>query len=237
MFIRRPWPVGLVALGLTIACGVFQEALAAPAEDWREYRNERYGFNLHYPADAFTMERTSEAGDGQVFVSQVGNARLLVGALVNNSGFSPASYQEYIARHSYSDYEIGYRRLGQGWFVLSGEGKGKVFYEKVMFSCTGRLINSFALLYSAAERAFFDPIVERIENTFRPGRDCEHAGLPAPPPPVQRTPRQHLSPTNAERSALADRIARTRGRDVVVVLRRTTPPYDYRIVRGYASRP
>ena len=94
MFIRRPWPVGLVALGLTIACGVFQEALAATAEDWREYRNERYGFNLHYPADAFTMERTSEAGDGQVFVSQVGNARLLVGALVNDSGFSPASYQE-----------------------------------------------------------------------------------------------------------------------------------------------
>jgi hypothetical protein len=237
MLTRRPWPVGLIVLGLMIACGVLQEALAATAEDWREYRNERYGFNLHYPADAFTMERTSEAGDGQVFVSQVGNARLLVGALVNDSGFSPASYQEYIARRSYADYEIGYRRLGQGWFVLSGEGKGKVFYEKVMFSCAGRLINSFALLYSVAERAFFDPIVERIENTFRPGRDCEHAGLPAPPPPVQRTPRQYLSPTNAERSALADRIARARGRDVVVVLRRTTPPYDYRIVRGYASRP
>jgi hypothetical protein len=236
MLIRRPWPAGLVVLGLTIACA-FQEALAVTAEDWREYRNERYGFNLQYPADAFTVERTSEIGDGQVFVSQVGNARLLVGALVNDSEFSPASYQEYIARHSYADYEIGYRRLGQGWFVLSGEGKGKVFYEKVMFSCAGRLINSFALLYSVDERAFFDPIVERIEDTFRPGRDCERAGLPAPPPPVQRAPRQYLSAPNGERSALADRIARARGRDVVVVLRRTTPPYDYRIVRGYASRP
>ena len=238
MLIRRPWPVGLAALCLMIAW-VFQEALAATAEDWREYRNERYGFNLHYPADAFTMERTSEAGDGQVFVSQVGNARLLVGALVNDSGYSPASYQEYIASRSYGDYAIGYRRLGQGWFVLSGEGKGKVFYEKVMFSCAGRLINSFALLYSVDEREFFDPIVERIENTFRPGRDCEHAGLPAPPAPApaQRAPRQYLSATNRERSALADRIARARGRDVVVVLRRATPPYDYRIVRGYASRP
>ena len=186
------------------------------------------------------MERTSEAGDGQVFVSQVGNARLLVGALVNDSGFSPASYQEYIARHSYSDYEIGYRRLGQGWFVLSGEGKGKVFYEKVMFSCTGRLINSFALLYSVAERAFFDPIVERIEIPFGPAGIVntpafQHHRLRLRSP--QRAPRQYLSATNRERSALADRIARARGRDVVVVLRRTTPPYDYRIVRGYASRP
>ena len=31
--------------------------------------------------------------------------------------------------------------------MLSGEGNGKTFYEKVMFSCGGRLINSFAMLY------------------------------------------------------------------------------------------
>jgi hypothetical protein len=35
---------------------------------------------------------------------------------------------------------------------------------------------------------------------------------------------------------LADRIARQRGTDVIVIMRRTTPPYDYKYVRGYASR-
>ena len=42
--------------------------------------------------------------------------------------------------------------------------RGKVFYEKVVFSCAGRLITSFALLYSVADRDTFDPIIERIED-------------------------------------------------------------------------
>jgi hypothetical protein len=36
-------------------------------------------------------------------------------------------------------------------------------------------------------------------------------------------------------SALADRIARERGRDVIVTLRRTRPPYDRKVVRGYVN--
>lgn len=68
-------------------------------------------------------ERTSEAGDGTI-----------------------ASYQEFVARKSYADYQIHYRPRGNTWFVLSGEGNGKIFYEKVVFSCGGRLINSFALM-------------------------------------------------------------------------------------------
>jgi hypothetical protein len=35
---------------------------------------------------------------------------------------------------------------------------------------------------------------------------------------------------------LADRIAKERGTDVIVIMRRTTPPYDYKYVRGYATR-
>ena len=123
-----------------------------------------------------------------------------------------------------------------------------------MFSCGGRLINSFAMIYPVAQRQIFDPIVERVENTFRPGNDCERAGLSpgppkrqetkvpraaAPPPPEKRLasrkpPRRQET---GERSALADRIARARGQDVYVVLRRATPPYDRKVVRGYASAP
>jgi len=220
-----------------LASGVRGQAQAALALDWREYRNERYGFSLQYPANMFVVERTAEAGDGQVFVSQIGNARLLVGAFVNERGYSPASYQAYIARESYGGYTIGYQRLGRSWFVLSGEGRGKVFYEKVVFSCAGRLINSFSLLYPVADRDTFDPIIQRIEDTFRSGNDCARAGLPdlanERPRPVIRSP----SLDTQERSSLADRIARARGRNVFVILRRTSPPFDYRVVRGYASRP
>ena len=90
--------------------------------------------------------------------------------------------EDYIARHSYGAYKLGYRRLGQTLFVLSGEGNGRIFYEKVMFTCGGRLINSFAMIYPIDKRHVFDPIVERVEDSFRPARDCKRAGLALPPP-------------------------------------------------------
>ena len=140
--------------------------------DWVSYSNERFGFSLQYPANVFALERRTEAGDGELFVAKDGAARLLVGSLSNESRFTPANYQAYIERNSYPDYRIDYRRLGGSWFALSGEANGKIFYEKAMFSCAGRLITSFAMIYPSEQRRVFDRIVERVENTFRPGRKC-----------------------------------------------------------------
>jgi hypothetical protein len=212
-------------------------ATSAMAEEWRQYLNERYGFRLEYPADLFVTERATEAGDGQVFASADNEARLLVGALANSDGYTPTTYQQYIARQSYPSYQIDYRRIGGTWFALSGEGKGQIFYEKVMFTCDGRLINSFAMIYPSARRHIYDAVVERIEKSFRPSTDCQRAGLsPLPPRPQPMTKTVRPSIPRGERSELADRIARARGHDVIVILRRTTPPYDRKILRGYASR-
>ena len=41
----------------------------------------------------------------------------------------------------------------RAWFVLSRENHQNVFYEKVMFSCGGRVISSFALIYPIASIA------------------------------------------------------------------------------------
>ena len=225
---------------------------------WQSYRNERFGLSLSYPGEVFEVERTSEAGDGVVFVARDTDARMLVGALLHQERQTIASYQEFVARKSYADYQIHYRPRGNTWFVLSGEGDGKIFYEKVVFSCGGRLINSFALIYPAAERQTFDPIVERVEDTFRAGTTGCQQGVALPPekrlarkkvaPRIResRTSRSKQSRTSRAskslttrrppRAAFADRIARSRGQDVLVVLRRTGPPYDYKVVRGYASR-
>jgi hypothetical protein len=150
----------------------FAAGARAATDDWRTYSNERYGFSLQYPSNIFVVEQTTEAGDGHLLVAKDGGAQLLVGSLTNASHFTPASYQEYVARNSYADYRIEYRRRGGSWFVLSGEGNGKIFYEKAMFSCAGRLINSFAMIYRSEQRHVFDRIVERIEDTFRPGQKC-----------------------------------------------------------------
>jgi hypothetical protein len=160
-----------------VLMGVLSSSFAAQCQSvstgWTEYQNERYGLHVLYPADVFRLEKSSEAGDGEVFTSHDGSAKLLVGALPNDARQSPAQYQTYVATRSYAGFQVQYRPLGQTWFVLSGQGEGKTFYEKVMFSCNGTLINSFAMLYPNDRRSLYDGIVERMEKSFRPGTRCD----------------------------------------------------------------
>ena len=228
---NRAWRAIVAAVAML---GTLATTVPAEAQGWSVYRNERFGFSLSYPSAIFVVERTAEAGDGQVFSAPGSDARLLVGALINEAGYNAARYQEYIAQQSYGQFTIGYRRLGTNWFVLSGERENQTFYEKVMFTCGGRLINSFALIYPTDKRHIFDPIVERVEDTFRPGRDCERAGL-SPPSPALDSPSLSTYRTR-DPSAMADRIARERGHDVVVTWRRTNPPFDLKVLHGHASR-
>ena len=163
----------MLARVLALLLVVTTPALAAAARDgWVPYINERFGFSFRYPADVFKPERTTERGDGELFVGAGGEARLLVGAFENSDGHTIASYMSFIRRDSYSKYPVSYAPRGQTWFVLSGETSQNVFYEKVMFSCGGRIINSFALTYPVAAKRVFDPVVEGIENSFRPGQSC-----------------------------------------------------------------
>ena len=167
-----------------------------------------------------------------MLVAHDSDARLLVGVISNDASYTAATYQAFIAQQSYGAYEISYRRLGSNWFVLSGEGNGKTFYEKVMFSCGGRFINSFAMVYPTAERNIFVPIIEHIEDTFRPGTSCEQrVGREKTAQRLQTDRRIDRQSGNrrhyaGRRSELADRIARQRGQNVIVILRRRGPPYD-----------
>ena len=68
--------------------------------------------------------------------------------------------------------DCGERPLGVGTTFSHQPLRRLRFYEKVMFSCRGRIISSFALIYPIASKAMFDPIVEGIEKTFRPTQNC-----------------------------------------------------------------
>ncbi|HEY5830120.1 MAG: hypothetical protein ACAH24_09300 [Hyphomicrobiaceae bacterium] len=143
-------------------------ALAAGAQDFATYRNERHGFSLSYPAGTFA-EGPSPSADGGVFVSRDGNARLLAGALPNDGGMGLRDYRAFVLKQSYPDAAIDYAPVRDSWFVLSGTRDGMMFYERVTFTCGGRLINSWAMLYPATERQVYDRIVEQVARTYRPG--------------------------------------------------------------------
>jgi len=144
---------------------------------WSDYRNERFGFVMRYPAGVFPSHRSSASGDGDLFETPDGKARLLVGALPNTEHFSPASYQAFIARQSYPGLEADYSPVRATWTVLSGTIGETMIYEKAMFSCGGQLISTFAMTYPVAERGFYDRLVEGVEHTFRPSpKGCDQDG-------------------------------------------------------------
>jgi hypothetical protein len=152
-------------------------AMAQSGLGWVPYQNDRFGFELRLPAAVFTDHTAAQSGDGDLFTTSDGRAKLLVGAIENIDDHSPATYQRFLTRQSYPGLRVDYAPVGRTWAVLSGSRGGRMIYEKVMFSCGGRVINSFALVYPIHERQFFDPIVEAIEDSFRPGlaRCRDHA--------------------------------------------------------------
>ena len=140
---------------------------------WTEYRNDRFGLIMRYPSAVFSAHRSSASGDGDLYETSDGKARLLVGVLANTDHFTPRSYQTFIARQSYPGLKADYAPISGTWTVLSGTIDGTMIYEKAMFSCGNELISTFAMTYPVAERRFYDRIVEVIEHTFRPeGRRC-----------------------------------------------------------------
>jgi hypothetical protein len=176
-----------IAVALTSFC-LQTSAHAALSEGWALHRNARHGYTIEYPSAVFVNKKNSAQGDGTLFSAENGSARLLVGTLVNDSDFTPASYQNYVARHSYPNYRIEYQRREATWFVLSGRGGGNIFYEKVTFTCGGNLLISFAIIYPEEEQSRFNPIVERIDETFRPGSNCDRPGMPAAATHIPRQP-------------------------------------------------
>ncbi|MDO9384466.1 MAG: hypothetical protein Q7T86_16565 [Hyphomicrobiaceae bacterium] len=160
-----------------VAClaGVALPALAQVSTSlgWQHYQEPNANVELRYPAAVFKPDPSKTSPAGRVFVTQDGSARLLVGALPNAENHTPRSYQKFISDESYQGAKFDYAPVGDSWTVLSGTKDETMFYQKAFFNCGGRMITTFALTYPIAERTFYDPIVETIEDSFRPTTQCD----------------------------------------------------------------
>ena len=164
--------VAALLAGIAGVTAVRPLAQALAQEETATYLNKRYGFTLSYPTAHFRpQEPLSE--DGRVWVSRDGNARLLAGALPNADGMTLEEYRKIVIERSYPGASIDYAPMRDTWFVLSGTRDGTMFYERVTFTCDGRVINSWAMLYPQGERKVYDRIVERVARSYRAGvRNC-----------------------------------------------------------------
>ena len=165
------WLPALAILALTAG------AVHAERGDWRGYELKSYGARVAYPAAIFDP-LDSERPGMQSFAARGEEARFLIGAWHNDKGHSPSQFRRFVLGKR-ADYRgLTYGPRGRDWFVLSGYSGDEIYYEKVMFSCNRRMISVLAITYPIARRHAYDPLVERMEDAFRPatrddrGRHC-----------------------------------------------------------------
>ncbi len=144
---------------------------ASAGDQWRTYREPTFGFVYSYPEELFDQTGGDDRPSFHYYESPGSEAKFFVGAW-NNEGDTPKSLKRWLKENGEDYGEITYNPGGRSWFVLSGYRGDQIYYQKVMFSCGGRVANIFAIAYPTASRELYDPVVERMEDEFRPARRC-----------------------------------------------------------------
>jgi hypothetical protein len=161
------------ALTLAVVTAIGSASLEAN-ERWLDQRDPQFGFSYSFPDALFA----SVEGDGKpgfhYFAAGPVDAKFLVGAWDNQDDATPEHFKRWMIDNAGGYEEITFQPRGRSWFVLSGYRGDQIYYEKVMFSCGGRVVNILAIAYPTSERGQFDPVVERMEDTFKPSQECAH---------------------------------------------------------------
>lgn len=129
---------------------------------WRQYADPVFGMRIDYPATLFTGTETTPTGI--VFTGT--DVRLEVSAIAMPGIVTANDIRAYIGT-AFGYDNVTYSPQGQSWLVLSGYRGQNVFYEK--FFAVGGTIQGFSFEYPVAARHLYDPLVERLEDSFRPG--------------------------------------------------------------------
>jgi hypothetical protein len=134
----------------------------------RIYKNERFGFSLTYPANLFFPQMESNNGDGQDFLTKDGLVKITVSGINNvlSTNLEDEFDDEIRALKQESpSVVIGYSRLKEHWYVISGFRGKEVFYTK-KFLVNDEFI-TLGITYPEVERAKWDKIVEKIASDFQ----------------------------------------------------------------------
>lgn len=140
-----------------------------PMTEWTTVKHKRRGFMIAYPTTVFKPQDGIANDDGRAFLSPDGRARLLVGTFENSADFTLNGYRDYLIANSYAGAKVDYKRTADKWFVISGTRGDTMFYERVTFTCGGKLVNSWAMLYPVAERRRYDRVVEAVARSYHAG--------------------------------------------------------------------
>jgi hypothetical protein len=167
--IRAPKQIALIAGSITLMVLPANAAGSVQFADWTTVTSPAYGFAISYPASLFTTEGGKISQDGQVLVSRDGKAKLVIGAFSNEDGLTMQDYRAQILEQNYPTATLDFAPVRANYFVVSGTMGNQHFYERVSFTCGGKLINSWALLYTVDTREIYDRAIDAMSRTYAPG--------------------------------------------------------------------
>jgi hypothetical protein len=158
-------------LAILMSLAAISPAAAGPVP-WASERDADLGFRFTYPHDLFDRIQGDGKSSFHYFVSQDAEAKFMVGAWDNEAAQTPNEFKRWLLANTGGYDEMTYVPRGRSWFVISGYRGDDIYYEKVMFSCSGGVVNVFAITYPKDLRGLYDPVVEQMEDSFRPSNRC-----------------------------------------------------------------
>lgn len=148
-------------------------AALAQEVNWLAFKDTDDGYTIDLPLGLFDAD-AGEQTEGSMTLYEVGgDGQLVIYAGANDEGYSPRQIAELLEQTDRID-AVTYRAAGRSWFVMSGyyhregvEDKDLIFYTKMMFNADGSAFSTFEISYPVADKARYDPIVERLEASLR----------------------------------------------------------------------
>jgi len=129
------------------------------ALDWRVLVDARHATRLEYPRDLFS--EVEETPDGIIMTGP--DARLEMSAMKVEGVRTTADLRALI--EGSEGYEnMTYTPGGSRWLVVSGYRGPNIYYEKFLIGSDK--VRGFSVRYPTAKRDLYDPVVERLEESF-----------------------------------------------------------------------
>jgi hypothetical protein len=129
---------------------------------WKTYRDARFDFSLRYPAGVFALDAARSDAHTRTFISRDGQALLRIVAAENTSGMTLANLRRSLMKERYAGAAFDPAPRRQHWFALSGTRSGEVFLERITFSCDGRSMHGWQMLYPSSQRSTYDGLAKLV---------------------------------------------------------------------------
>jgi len=148
----------------------------ARGSGWVAYHNADFKFSLKYPADVFAYDIGQSNDNVRTFVSRDGAAVLNIFTTNNFAEATLARYRRSRMEENYAGAVFEQSPQRKFSFVLSGTQNDRAFYERVTFSCDGRAIHGWQMIFPVSQRTVYDLVADEVNRTYtqrtKPGARC-----------------------------------------------------------------